>query len=169
MGTRIDCLKLTLMPETQAHCRWGSPSLRLATDSDTSVVDDVRAGGASEPSTPQVNQSLVVRTVEPGESLAWGVAPDYLNAPPKDPVGDNYRPAAPISPWDAPTSASMSQISVRFGKMRIGVGAWVIPTGLSTFDGHPISVDMERWKNGGTPWPSDVEYQWVGGVMVFNR
>lgn len=154
MGTRTDCLKLTLQPETQAHCRWGGLSLSTVSPAATppqqkSVMVNsyassnfsVIAGGPHDPVAPQGNA--------PSVSI------------------DSYEPPVSQNPLPDDTQSPSAQIFSSLGQLALRLGIWATPTGFSTYTGRPISVPMEQWKNGGVPFPPGVENRLETGLRVY--
>lgn len=162
MGKGTDCLRLTLRPEMQVHCRWGSSDFRLMHHDDrpTPKGDDVKPAGESNPALPQVNQSMMVRK---------GVK-DFSVLPERSGALDFYIPPAippaPKNPLANFAQPSVTLFQTRLGTLQLRVGIWATPTGFSTETDRPISVAMEQWKNGGVPFPSGVGYMLFGGGQI---
>lgn len=157
MGKGTDCLRLTLRPEMQVHCRWGSSDFRLThDDSAMPLVDVVRPGGPSQPDVPMVKKSLMVRSEgEAVQSFSKGIK-----------AFDFYTPPVPKNPLANFAQPSVTLFQTRLGTLQLRVGIWATPTGFSTETDRPISVAMEQWKNGGVSFPSGVGYMLFGGGQI---
>lgn len=158
MGTRADCLNLTFRPETQAHCRWGSPNFRLThDDSAMPPVDVMLYGGPNQPVVRTATESVVYRTKDEAFEyyskrikLFEDLQIHYSNwTPPKNPLPNPTEPTGTL---------------VKGSGLEFQIGIWAMATGFSTYTDRPISVDMEIWKNGGTPFPPGAEYMVVNGL-----
>ncbi len=124
MGIDVDCVRMTLQPETQGHCQWGSKSWTLW-----------NGLGKVQPEP----------TTTPGGS-------NFVSPPQDYKVPDTYSTPEPNFPLMTEIrQPSRSNVCLGSDHGRWGICIATLAIGPAIPNTHPVSSAWEQWENGPGP------------------